>query len=592
LPAKESGVAEPSAAPRSFRLGVQAKLLAVVLLCVVVPVVTLGLFLLRRNQEVLREKVEEGISSHLLRKQATFDDWMRDRAQEATRWSASFVVYEGLDAFAHDSAESRAARDLKSYLVSLLGHYRVYESLFVLDGSGRVLTGTRDEQLEEWARPLTQGDVPFDGVLLSPLHKSSVLGRPTLLLLRPIPPPGSSERRGRAIGYFVERFDLRELESMLGEDATDLAPAPWVLDGEGKILARTGKVVDDPGANAFPVPAAATAASSTGTGGGALVAEQNLAGLGSTVFGLRNLSGPFQGRLVATVPSTRAFQTLHESRRGLILTGAAAAFMIAILNFVGARELLRPILLLSEGAKRVAAGDLEIYLPVRGNDEIGDLTRAFNDMAQRIREGRESVEAARDELAHANAGLRDANRTLETLAITDGLTSLFNRRHFQDTLETEIRRAEQQGRVLSLLLLDIDHFKQYNDRHGHPEGDAALRRVAAQVTKAIRSSDMAFRYGGEELAILLPGCPKTQGADVAEKIRNAIRTHPQRPGRFGGPLTVSIGVAVFPDDARTPSGLMDSADAALYAAKAQGRDRVAVSTPSATPAQPETGAAG
>jgi diguanylate cyclase (GGDEF)-like protein len=586
-------VAEPSGAPvpRSFRLGVQAKLLAVVLLCVVVPVVTLGLFLLQRNQEVLREKVEEGVSSHLLRKQATFDDWMRDRAQEATRWSASFVVYEGLDAFAHEGPESRAARDLKSYVVSLLGHYRVYESLFVLDGSGRVLTGTREEQLEEWARPLTQGDVPFDGVLVSPLRKSSVLGRPTLLLLRPIPPPGSSERSGRAIGYFVERFDLRELESMLGEDATDLAPAPWVLDADGKILARTGKVVENPGADAFPVPAAALAASSSASGG-ALVAEQSLAGLGSTVFGLRNLAGPFPGRLAATVPSTRAFQTLQESRRGLILTGAAAAFMIAILNFVGARELLRPILLLSEGAKRVSAGDLDIYLPVRGNDEIGDLTRAFNDMAQRIREGRESVEAARDELAHANAGLRDANRTLETLAITDGLTSLFNRRHFQDTLETEVRRAEQQGRVLSLLLLDIDHFKQYNDRHGHPEGDAALQRVAAQVTKSIRSSDMAFRYGGEELAILLPGCPKTQGADVAEKMRNAIRTHPQRPGRFGGPLTVSIGIAVFPEDARTPSGLMDAADANLYAAKAQGRDRVAVSTSPPPPAQPETGAAG
>ena len=95
--------------PRSFRLGVQAKLLAVVLLCVVVPVLTLGLFLLRRNQEVLREKVEEGISSHLLRKQAAFDDWMRDRAQEATRWSASFVVYEGLDAFAR-SRPNRARR--------------------------------------------------------------------------------------------------------------------------------------------------------------------------------------------------------------------------------------------------------------------------------------------------------------------------------------------------------------------------------------------------------------------------------------------------------------------------------------------------
>src|SRR5882672_1493599 len=282
FPGKVRGVAEPSAVPRSFRLGVQAKLLAVVLLCVSVPVFTLGLFLLRRNREVLREKVEDGLSSHLLRKQSAFDDWMRDRAQEATRWSASFVVYEGLEAFAKQSPESRAARDLKSYLASLLGHYRVYESLFIVDGEGRVLTGTREEQLEDWARPLVPGEVSFDGVLVSPLRKSQLLGRPTLLLLRPIPPPGSSERRGRALGYFVERFDLRELESMLAEDATDLAPAPWLLDAEGHILARAGKVVDDPGVRPFPLPPASVSSSASG----GFVAQGTLPEIGPSVFGL------------------------------------------------------------------------------------------------------------------------------------------------------------------------------------------------------------------------------------------------------------------------------------------------------------------
>ncbi|PYQ51936.1 MAG: hypothetical protein DMF78_12245 [Acidobacteria bacterium] len=536
-----------------FRFGVQAKLLGVVLLCVVVPVLTLGVFLLRRNEQVLREKVEDGLSSHLLRKRAAFDDWMRQRAQEATRWSASFVVYEGLDAFAHQGADSRAARDLKAYLESLLGHYRVYESLFVLDGAGRVLTGTRDEKLEDWARPLTQGEVAFDGVILSPLRRSDVLARPTLLLLRPIPPPGSAERRGHALGYFVERFDLRELESMLAEDATDLAPAPWLLDRSGRVLARLGRVVDDAAPANFPLaPQALETAAAAGA-----VREESLAGLGPTVLGLRTLSGPFRGYLVATVPSAQAFSSLREGRKGLILTGAATAFMIVILNFVGARALLRPILLLSEGAKRVAGGDLDIYLPVRGHDEIADLTRAFNDMAHRIREGRQSLESARDALAQANAGLRDANRT-------------------------------QHARVLSLLIMDIDHFKQYDDRFGHPEGDAALRRVAAQVTKGIRSSDMAFRYGGEELAIVLPACPKPQAVEVAEKLRAAIRGHTQRPGRFGGPLTVSIGVATFPDDARTGATLMERADAALYQAKADGRDRVAVCGGTRT----ETGAAG
>ena len=186
------------------------------------------------------------------------------------------------------------------------------------------------------------------------------------------------------------------------------------------------------------------------------------------------------------------------------------------------------------------------------------------------------MEAAHDELARTNEGLKAANRALETLAITDGLTSLYNHRHFQDSLEKELRKCEQQGRPLSLILIDIDHFKAFNDRWGHQEGDAALRRVAAQVMKGIRPSDMAFRYGGEELAVLMTSCTKTQAAEVAEKLRIAVRDNAQRPGRFGDRLTVSAGVAAFPEDGAAPRALVDTADAALYTAKAEGRDRVTV----------------
>jgi diguanylate cyclase (GGDEF)-like protein len=217
-----------------------------------------------------------------------------------------------------------------------------------------------------------------------------------------------------------------------------------------------------------------------------------------------------------------------------------------------------------------------VYLPVRGRDEIASLTLAFNDMANKIREGRERLEAAHDELARTNEGLKAANRALETLAITDGLTSLYNHRHFQDSLEKELRKCEQQGRPLSLILIDIDHFKAFNDRWGHQEGDAALRRVAAQVMKGIRPSDMAFRYGGEELAVLMTFATKAQAAEVADKLRIAVRDHAQRPGRFGDRLTVSLGVAAFPEDGALPRTLVDAADAALYTAKSEGRDRVTV----------------
>jgi diguanylate cyclase (GGDEF)-like protein len=558
-------MSQPSRRPR--RVSLQAKLLVVVLLCVVVPVLTMGAYLLQANEEVLREKMAETLTNHLLRADTTLEAWFDERLREAARWSASFVVYEAMAALERPGAD-RERENLNAYLTSLRGHYRVYESLFIVSPQGDVLAGTRDERLEEWARPRIAEGAGTGQAMVSAVRRSEFLGRPTQLILHPIQPP-SGEARGRVLGFFVQRLELQDLEEILGESPSDLAPPLWLLDGEGRVLAREGKVLADPGREMFPGPVDTP-------GGQAAVHEASLSGLGDTVYAVRPLARAFPGKLAATVPSMVAYEALQVSRGRLLALGGTAIVIIALLNFFAARGILRPVLLLSEGAKRVAAGDLDVYLPVRGRDEIADLTRAFNDMAGKIREGRTSLEAARDELERTNEGLKTANRTLETLAITDGLTSLFNHRHFQDTLDSEIRRCEQQGRTMSLLLIDIDHFKQYNDRWGHQEGDAALRRVAAQLMKGIRATDVAFRYGGEELAVLLPSCPKTQAAEVAEKLRGAVRQSAHRAGRFGERLTVSIGVATFPEDAKVARGLVDMADAALYAAKAAGRDRVVV----------------
>ena len=451
--------------------------------------------------------------------------------------------------------------DFKDYLESVLGHFRVYESLFVVDLQGKVVSGTREEKLENWGQELLARPGRPHGPLVSPLYRSETLERPTLLMLHDI-----QGRGDRTVGYFVERLDLRELESFLGTPSSSVEPAFWLLDHEGRVLMRAGRLLAYPGTEMFPVPVPLSKAAPVG--------QIHLPGVGTAVYGLTALEGPFAGYVAATVPAAVAYQSLEESRVRLLKVGIPAVLILFLVTFLLARGMLRPILLLSEGAQRVSAGDLDVHLPVRGHDELGELTRAFNEMAGRIREGRQRLEEARDELTHTNEILKAANLRLEELAITDGLTGLYNRRHFQETLDREMQRAEQESFSLSLLLLDLDHFKQYNDRWGHTEGDAELRRVAAQVLKTIRSTDTAFRYGGEELAVLLPSCPKGQAFKIAEKIRVAVRTGTQRPGRFGGRTTVSIGVATFPEDGRVARGYVDTADAALYMAKAQGRDRV------------------
>jgi diguanylate cyclase (GGDEF)-like protein len=545
---------------RPFRVSLKARVLAFALVCVAGPLVAVGAYLLERSQEILGEKVRETLGNQLFRKSGQIDDWMSERLREAARWSASFVVYEGVESLSRRGREAGwARRDMKDYLESVRAHYRVYESLFIVDTSGNVLAATQEERLEDWGRRQVASGLRQGGVV-SPLHRSDFLGRPTILVIHPI-----QDRGNRTTGYFVERLDLRELESLLAPPQSDPGLSFWLLDVEGRVLARAGRVEDEPGKESFPAPLGPQPQS---------VLEAEIPGLGPTVYATSALEGPFQGGLSAAIPSTIAYRPLEESRNRILKFGLPALVLIFALNFLAAGRLLRGILHLSEGAQRVAAGDLDVYLPVRGGDEITDLTQAFNEMARRVREGRLSLERARDELARTNEGLKSANRTLEALAITDGLTGLYNHRHFQETMEKEIRRCEREGKTLSLLLLDLDHFKQYNDRFGHTEGDAALRRMAGQITRAIRATDFAFRYGGEEMAVLLPSCTKEQAVDVAEKIRQAVSRSERRPGVFAPQITVSIGVATFPDDGRVSRGLVDAADAALYQAKSLGRNRV------------------
>lgn len=547
----------------ALRESLRTKLLVVVLLCVVAPVLGMGIYLLQRNEEILGEKVRETISNHLFRKTTEVDEWVLERHREASRWAASFIVFEGVESLTRQGAEVERIRlDLRDYLESVLGHYQVYESLFIVDLTGEVVSGTRDERLEAWGRAAITSGPPLRDPRLSPLFHSEYLGRPTLLILSPI-----QSRLDTTLGYLVLRVDLRELESLLSTPPGELAPSFWLLDDKGRLLVKAGRVVERPGVLMFPgsLPPEGTELGPA--------TESNLAGLGPTVYGVRRL-GRLEGEhLAALVPAAAAYRPLVDSRTRLLRLGIPMVVVVFALTFLAARQMLRPILLLSAGAKRVSAGDLEVRLPVRGHDEVADLTRAFNEMAERIHEGRLRLEEARDELAKSNEELKSANRRLEELAITDGLTGLFNRRHFQETLDREMQRGEREGWSLSLLLLDLDHFKQFNDKWGHSEGDNELKRVASQLLASVRSTDSAYRYGGEEFAMILTSCPKAQAFKVAEKVRQAVASL-ARPGRFGWRTTVSIGVATFPEDGRVARGLIDMADAALYAAKARGRDRV------------------
>ncbi len=178
---------------------------------------------------------------------------------------------------------------------------------------------------------------------------------------------------------------------------------------------------------------------------------------------------------------------------------------------------------------------------------------------------------------------KQEQQTLQHLTMVDRLTGLHNYGYFIERLEEERNRADRFGSRLSLIMIDIDHFKPYNDEFGHQKGNNLLKKVANIITRQVRAIDIVSRYGGEEFAVLLPNTSR-EAVEIAERIRRAVETAKFEGGK-GEPFvkrTISAGVATYPTDATNEIELIDRADQALYVAKNEGRNIVRVYSPDLT----------
>jgi len=187
------------------------------------------------------------------------------------------------------------------------------------------------------------------------------------------------------------------------------------------------------------------------------------------------------------------------------------------------------------------------------------------------------LSAVANQFAVALENARLYERTRE-LSYRDAVTGLFNRRFFQDTLAAEVGRSNRYNLPIALLMVDIDYFKAYNDTHGHLQGDAVLKGAATILLQNTRQADIVARYGGEELAIILPMTTKDAAVSVAEKLRREMENYPFSGAETqpAGRLTISVGVSGLPEDGDSPDLLVGAADVALYRAKQKGRNRVEV----------------
>lgn len=290
------------------------------------------------------------------------------------------------------------------------------------------------------------------------------------------------------------------------------------------------------------------------------------------------LSGP-QWWLVTEHPKHRIAQEAHQASRIVLLFGFLLFVAYAVTVYVViARHVKGPLEKLQRATALVADGEYETIitspraLPLEQRNEIGQLAGMFLDMCRKVNHVQTNLQEL---IASRTLELEAANARLRELSLLDGLTGIHNRRSFDRDLAAVFDQSQRGDGSFFLLLIDIDLFKDFNDTHGHTAGDEALRTVARIVAQGIRGEDRAYRYGGEEIAVILNGADAVAAHQCAARIVRSVRDAGiEHGGNPHGVVTISAGLAGYAPHLRSATDMIDAADASLYAAKAAGRNRL------------------
>lgn len=541
---------------RTLRLDrVRNKILAFSVLATLIPSLSTGWLAYAQGRRALTEKISNELIGVSARAANEVDLWLKEQLFDLRVFSNSYEVVDNLQRLGRAQGASSAAyakARLRDYLNSVQERYAGYRQLVVFDMQGRPVARSPDKAAEfrlpsNWESEARSG--------------SPVLGTPTwdaggkrlvLVVALPVQPPG-----GRLLGMLAGRLDLADVHEILRRAAMGRRGKAILVTAGGALISSSDSAVPSEVTGSLPWGAIQELADESHP----VASYDDREGIPVLATAQQvSLSG---WSAVAELPRTEGYGQIIRLRN---VTGALLAGLfvfVGLLAYVLGLLLVRPIERLASGAKEVADGNFDVKLPVLTGGELGYLTEGFNKMVERLREGRQKLDETNEEL-------RQTNAQLENLSRTDPLTGLFNRRHLIATLDDEVRRSSRSNRAFSILMIDVDHFKTYNDAFGHQAGDEALRKVAAVLRTTLREVDCPARYGGEEFLVLLPETEVFQAVEVAERIR-VLLAEEQLAGRS---VTVSTGVAEFPEHGSSLESLIASADAALYRAKRQGRDRV------------------
>ncbi len=552
---------------KSVRFGaasIQAKLIAFALLAAMVPTITLTTIYYTQNKTLLQEKVSDALTNlanTVARESVLWLDLKRENLSKISGTMIPELFPQAIDG--DESARNRIA----SYLELVSERLPSLKSTAVLDLDGNFVSGT---SLDPWSmpwnwaeqdNPLPLGDPVFDpdraGFEFTLGHVFKEGDDDTEMPSQPVMEP-------EPLYLVVTRIGVDLILDPFIAQAMASGESIYLIDQQGRVQARSG--------NAFvqldeEIDEIRLADLSMGEISDFVHQD------GTKVYGTMVALAGTPWLLVAERPTDVVDSEIQGLQKLTVSIGVVMLLLVSGLAYWFAHRLTMPLSRLTAGAMNVAGGDLDVELEVSGRDELSYLTRVFNNRVQRLNEGREEIDAV-------NRKLREQNRELQVLSSTDPLTGLYNRQHLNGKLRSLLRSSQATNQPFAVMMLDLDSFKQLNDRHGHLAGDQALKLIAEHMRETLRASDYAARFGGEEFVVLLPKVGPERAQELAERLRQAVEDTPLQLHDEEVHVTTSVGIAVFPTDGEDPDTLINRADEALYVAKSEGRNRcVTANTP-------------
>jgi diguanylate cyclase (GGDEF)-like protein len=511
---------------------IRGQILAFALLAALVPSLVTSVISYVQNRRALTEKITHELVTAGSQARREVDVWLNERLYDLRVFASSHVVSESL-------ARRGVPNRLEGYLGSVRARLSDYEELQLVDAEGRLVAssarGARAARLPEgWRKMLESSRVLVGEPYWDDAARQMIVNLGVAV----------EHADGRPAGALVARTNMAGVAQVLQTFASRTSGRVYLATATGRLIADS---YDGAAGRTAPAlePRVVTRL---------LAAEGRVIGYdahdGSESMGSARRLSRVAWLAVAEMPTAEAYRQVTRLRNVTLAVVGVLLLIVGLIAYRLATLIARPLGRLTRAASKVSAGDLAVELPPGGSGEAGYLTQVFNAMV---------------------ASLRNHRAELERLSTTDALTGLINRRHLTTVLAGETERSRRNGQPYSLLMLDVDHFKKYNDSHGHQAGDEVLARIGVILHECIRAYDAAARYGGEEFLVMLSATGKEEALNVAERIRQRVGAEPFRGGR----VTMSIGVAQYPTHGDSSDKVIGKADAALYAAKRAGRDQVA-----------------